>query len=429
MDRFIRLIWICVVGFAVLMGVESIQAQFPEFDFKEKDDTPNFYYDYVTVAAKDSGMSILRIFTKIPFDELQFVQEEERYRASYEIAITLLNQQGDYTDGKVFRKDALVYVFEKTNSHTDFSMGGAEFQLRPGKYDLSIGIMDLDAKKTGRRKTQVVVPDYSLAPLDISDILFVDYVSTDSLGDLSLWPNVLSNYGDAQRSLFICYEIYTKGRTDSVKVIYRIEDLKGDELREDEHYKVLDGPITMEIIELARGELETGRYKLELLVEDEESTIKKMKDFSIRWMGMPAFATDLNKAIEQMKYIAKGDFVKKMKKADPEEKQKLFRGFWKSVDPTPATNENELMEEYYRRVEYVNANYSALKEGWKTDRGMVYIHLGPPSEVERHPFDPGRKPYEVWYYFHLNREFVFIDRTGLGEFYLSSPFWDIIRVP
>ena len=429
MDKFIRLMWIGVVVFGVLMGVEGVQAQFPEFTFEKKGDSPNFYYDYVTVAAQENGMSILRIFTKIPFDELQFVQEEDRYRASYEISITLLNQQGDYTDGKVFRKDALVYVFEKTNSHTDFSMGGAEFQLRPGKYDLSIGIMDLDAKKTGHRKTQVVVPDYLMTPLDISDILFVDYIVTDSVGDLSIWPNVLSNYGDAQQSLFIWYEIYTKGQTDSVKVIYRIEDLKGDELREDEHYKVLDGPLTVEIIELARGELETGRYKLELLVEDEESTVKKIKDFSIRWIGMPAFASDLNKAIEQMKYIAKGDFVKKIKKADPEEKQKLFRGFWKSVDPTPATNENELMEEYYRRVEYVNANYSALKEGWKTDRGMVYICLGPPSEVERHPFDPGRKPYEVWHYFQLNRVFIFIDRTGLGEFYLSSPFWDIIRVP
>ncbi|MDL5050865.1 GWxTD domain-containing protein [Oscillatoria amoena NRMC-F 0135] len=39
------------------------------------------------------------------------------------------------------------------------------------------------------------------------------------------------------------------------------------------------------------------------------------------------------------------------------------------------------MRNYFRRVEQANQLFSSYKEGWKTDRGMMYIVLGPPEEV------------------------------------------------
>ena len=46
------------------------------------------------------------------------------------------------------------------------------------------------------------------------------------------------------------------------------------------------------------------------------------------------------------------------------------------MDPTPSTEHNELMEEYYRRVSYSNENFDGWKDGWETDRGMIYILFG-----------------------------------------------------
>jgi hypothetical protein len=97
------------------------------------------------------------------------------------------------------------------------------------------------------------------------------------------------------------------------------------------------------------------------------------------------------------------------------------------MDPTPETEINELMEEYYRRVDFANQNYSGFQEGWKSDRGMVYILLGAPSEVERHPFESDSRPYEIWTYESINRYFVFVDRTGLGDYRLEGPFWDVLN--
>ncbi|SHN14924.1 GWxTD domain-containing protein [Cyclobacterium lianum] len=51
-----------------------------------------------------------------------------------------------------------------------------------------------------------------------------------------------------------------------------------------------------------------------------------------------------------------------------------------------------LIKEYFRQVEFANILFTDFKEGWATDRGMVYIVMGPPQEVY---FD---KDKETWVY-------------------------------
>ncbi len=50
------------------------------------------------------------------------------------------------------------------------------------------------------------------------------------------------------------------------------------------------------------------------------------------------------------------------------------------------------MRSYFKRVELANQYFSSYKEGWKTDRGMIYIIFGLPEEV--YLFDDR----EVWEY-------------------------------
>lgn len=60
--------------------------------------------------------------------------------------------------------------------------------------------------------------------------------------------------------------------------------------------------------------------------------------------------------------------------------------FWKSLDPDPATPENEFQLEFYRRVTYAEANFSTeTMRGSLSDRGRVLIVLGPPSYVGKSP--------------------------------------------
>ena len=174
-------------------------------------------------------------------------------------------------------------------------------------------------------------------------------------------------------------------------------------------------------ISIPRQKLSYSKYRLVLTVKIGSEEVTAEKIIQIRWTGMSDMINNLDEAIEQLRYIARGDVISKMKKASGEEKKNLFLEFWRERDPTPGTEENELMNEYYRRVAFANQNFSGYLEGWKTDMGMVYILFGPPNDIERHPFEIQTKPYEVWYYYELNRTFIFVDETGFGEYRLITP--------
>jgi len=47
---------------------------------------------------------------------------------------------------------------------------------------------------------------------------------------------------------------------------------------------------------------------------------------------------------------------------------------------------------FYQRVEEANRLFTTYKEGWKTDKGMIFIVMGPPDRVQR------SKDREVWVY-------------------------------
>jgi GWxTD domain-containing protein len=52
----------------------------------------------------------------------------------------------------------------------------------------------------------------------------------------------------------------------------------------------------------------------------------------------------------------------------------------------------KIIRTYYKRIEEANDIFTTYKEGWKTDKGMVYIIMGPPARVQRN------RSREVWLY-------------------------------
>ncbi len=69
------------------------------------------------------------------------------------------------------------------------------------------------------------------------------------------------------------------------------------------------------------------------------------------------------------------------------ERDQFVEQFWQRRDPTPGTAENEYKDEHYRRILFANNRFADSRPGWRTDRGHVYIVLGPPDEIESHPAD------------------------------------------
>jgi GWxTD domain-containing protein len=78
-------------------------------------------------------------------------------------------------------------------------------------------------------------------------------------------------------------------------------------------------------------------------------------------------------------------------------------------------------DEYLAGIQHANLHYRVLgREGYKTDRGRVHVMYGPPDDIERHPNEPGTKPYEIWSYHSLQGGviFAFVQRVSGGEYEL-----------
>ncbi len=82
--------------------------------------------------------------------------------------------------------------------------------------------------------------------------------------------------------------------------------------------------------------------------------------------------------------------------ADDDARRSFVNEFWRRRDPDPRTPENEFQIEFYRRVQYADANFSTeAVRGSLSDRGMVFVVLGPPSYVGRATIQPGQDTMDL----------------------------------
>lgn len=112
------------------------------------------------------------------------------------------------------------------------------------------------------------------------------------------------------------------------------------------------------------------------------------------------------------------------------ERELFIEAFWKHRDPIPETEENEFKIEHYKRIEYANKYFGreAGKPGWKTDRGRIYIILGPPNDIQRIEGKSEIYNCEIWFYQGKTElglppgfNILFFQEKGTGEMRLYSP--------
>jgi len=114
-------------------------------------------------------------------------------------------------------------------------------------------------------------------------------------------------------------------------------------------------------------------------------------------------------------------------------RDQFIQMFWKQRDPTPATSYNEYREEHYRRISYANMwfGHRKSKNGWRSDRGRIYILFGEPREKTKFTGENDIRDCEIWFYdgqglFKDVRFFrlVFYQKTFAHDFVLYDPTHD-----
>lgn len=123
--------------------------------------------------------------------------------------------------------------------------------------------------------------------------------------------------------------------------------------------------------------------------------------------------------LSEVRYIITKQERKIFLNLPPEERKAFIEEFWKKRDPDPQTDTNEFKERYFQRIEEANHLFKeGGSQGWLTDRGRIYILLGPPEHREKYPtgYTIQGSPLEIWYYGPA--QIIFIDYYYDGNYEL-----------
>lgn len=117
-----------------------------------------------------------------------------------------------------------------------------------------------------------------------------------------------------------------------------------------------------------------------------------------------------------------------------EHRQQFIAWFWARRDLDARDDQHEFRTGFYRRVAYANQRFRGFPRGWRSDRGRVWITLGPPSGGMRR-IDMQRwgrcsaQSGEQWIYYTNSMAFsgqfgefqiVFVE-TRIGQYEVCEP--------
>lgn len=390
-----------------------------------------FFVEALSYRGPDPQTSSIEFFIQIPYERLSFVRSGNTYIATFETILSVYDDKQKLLSEKSWMEDLAVEDFAQTSSSVLYRLTQRTLDVAPGNYRVAIQVRD---KETGKGTTvwrNLKVSDYSKDSLSLSDIMLVNRLSTSG-EKVTVVPNITGFFTDLSSGFFLFVEIYNSTALDSIPLRWTIYDQKQQPVFSNARMEDLTSDRQQVFCRVGGEGIGPGTYlvTIEALPPQVSGSTSPLsiteRTFSVRHPDLPPTITDIDKAIEQLRYAATPGEMEYIEEAEtPDQKIKRFLEFWRKRDPDPQTARNELMEEYYARVTYANKNFSSYTEGWKSDMGMVFIRWGAPENVDRHPFDTDSKPYEIWYYYQLNRRFIFEDLTGFGDYRLVYPTTDL----
>lgn len=126
-----------------------------------------------------------------------------------------------------------------------------------------------------------------------------------------------------------------------------------------------------------------------------------------------------------------------------EERNQFIEQFWSAREADPISLDYDFKVEHYQRIVFANEKYGGQIDGWKTDRGRIYVLFGPPDSVNQNTTPvPGNaelgqttnaqlRPSEAWHYHYIkglgeNVQFDFVYRDSRKDYVLRPEDNDLL---
>jgi GWxTD domain-containing protein len=385
---------------AFLVGCSSIRKssidKYNSYDYKPGHPEVRFSINH----SVDDTQNYLNINMELVENSLIFKREGEDYESefTFEINITNLESQKNklITDEKTFTSSSGTF-----SNETTFKVQKT-VPVNSGDYKVDIWVKDLKSDKTSSYSEEIIVPK-----LNSSNLILTDFkVSRFNPAEKKYFP--VTTYAIKQSdSIRVDFQIVNPDKK-KLSVNSKLLKFKSDTSyprsmtsvgfsSSDIEYKGIDYSSEEVVynntrtlsktdrirIEYNFTDLEKGNYRFSVQVESNGNQIEEEGlDFGIRDESYPSL-TDAEDLLEPLILLMNEKRYSELQKIESQSeiKEKIDRFWIRNVQNK--SKAKQVVSLFYERVEEANKLFSTFKEGWKTDRGMIYILFGPPYIVEK----------------------------------------------
>lgn len=361
----------------------------------------------------------------LPNNALRFQRDGNGFMGEYTVTLTFARDS--QVVQRLERREAVRIATFAETGRTDESIVFQQIvSLEPGTYVVNVQAADAHSSRGFRMTDTLDVPAYGARAHRIAQPILVYKGAGRS--DRSAPPDIVLNprhtipYGSDAPRVYI--ESYGAG--SPVPITLSVVDETGTSVW-NAQATIADGDslVRHATIDLPEGTLPLGKLWVEISTPGQPASPRAALVISIsdQWM-----VANFDEVLEFIRYIGSRAEIDSLQIGSPAERRERWEAFWRHRDPLPATPINEFRDEFFRRVRLATEQFAEPGglPGWKTDRGEVYIVLGPPTFGQERFI--GRAEYSgqpnavEWLYDNLpggRMSILFIDRTGFGRFELS----------
>jgi GWxTD domain-containing protein len=325
--------------------------------------------------------------------------------------------------------------------------------VQPGVYSARLTVIDVSSKRQGR----YFIDQVSVAPparerFSLSDIQYaykVRRLGAEANGNprlvkngYEIVPNPLSIFGTEDSVVYLYAEAYnlTGAHSQSDSFRQRIEVLDEDTvLVADLGGRVAEKPGPAMVIAESfsiRG-WSSGLYYIRLSLYDGMSDSGAVRLEPFRIISPEELRAQLARAdrfdpydtlsvqdkLNLVHYLLTPHQKSTMSNLTEQGRLNYLEQFWKDLDPDPTTAVNEYRAEIISRYDYANRMFSTNAEkdnGWRTDRGRIYMTHGPYDQINDRHAPQLAAPYQIWHYYEVGEGtyYVFEDQFRDNEYEL-----------
>jgi GWxTD domain-containing protein len=369
----------------------------------------------VTRPTPEANLPVL-VSISVPNRALTFTREGDRYRAPYEVKLTM--NRGDVEAASVNVMEIVrVGSFRETNRTDESVIFQHYFRVPPGNYTLSTMVRDVGGSRTATQQALLRVPTFNggrfATPLLVYEAQGRSVL--DSVPRLLASPRSSAVFG-RDSTVAIYLEAYGQGTRLPVDFVVRND--KGAQLFRDSVTLARTGALFSGIVNVPISTVGVGIARVSFTRRDAPDSTRTPLFVSF---GEDIPLMSFEDMLGYLRFFASPSRLTALRTAPLDRRATVWAEFLRATDPIPETSTNEEMQSYFGRIQQANVQFRADRSpGWLSDRGMVFVALGEPDQVlERNinstmsasQIGSGTR-LQIWQYRLYNSQLVFYEETG-----------------